>query len=144
MNLKEYEVFHRNEKCNIFADTFKRSVLLGYDSADFVKKVMTSDKLVTMTYEDERFEWCDECFLLNWMNNEEPFIINHNTEDKDAMWYLGWVYKYWMRVYNIKPREIYKIMPYEYFMKNFGFYHTQGEEYIIHDAINRYNRKNVN
>lgn len=38
--------------------------------------------------------------------------------------------------------EIYKILPFNRFVANFNFYHTQGWDYVIDDAIENYKTGN--
>ena len=129
-------------KCNIMGRAFEFSVnYYHYDSASLVKKVMT-DKRVEYLFEiDDCQDWCDGAFLMSILSYKlKP--IKGECADPYAMWFLGYLYKYWMKTRGTSCREIYKILPFERFMANFEFYHTQGWEYIIENAIEAYKLKN--
>lgn len=134
---KEYFKRLTNEKSNILGKTFERSTLLGLDSRKFVKILMTEPKLLDMLYNDERTEWCDECFLLSVFCEIYPFEKGE-TLDKFTMWYLGYLYKYWMRTRKANPNYIYKLLPIDKFLNCFDFYHTQDWDYVIEDVLRSY------
>lgn len=128
-------------KCNIFGTAFKVSVLqYGCDSSDFVRRVMTDKKLDWLFEIDDCQEWCDGYYLMGILNYYEHFKKG-TCADEYAMWWLGYLYKYWMMTRGTSRYEIYKILPLERFLTTFEFYHTQGWEYVIEDAIRVYQNK---
>lgn len=143
MNWVSYDEWLKSEKSDIFGKMFSRSVDFGYNSCDFVKELMTNPELEDMVFYDERTEWCDECFLLRVFENMFTFKKGE-TLDKYLMWFLGYLYKYWMRSKNMKPKEVYKILPVEEYLKRYAFYHTQGWYYIINDATDEYIKNSKN
>lgn len=129
-------------KCDILGVAFRRSVTKHkYDSEDFVKKVMTDKKLDWLFAEDNCQEWCDGHFLMSVLDYYENFKQGKCADDY-AMWWLGYLYKYWMTTRGTSRREIYKILPFKRFMASYKFYHTQGWDYVIEDAIRTYKNKN--
>ena len=129
-------------KCDIFGTAFKlSSVSYGYDSEHFVRVVMTDKKLDWLFSLDDCQEWCDGYFLMSVLDYREKFKKGV-CADGYLLWWLGYLYKYWMNTRGASRQEIYKILPFDRFVASFAFYHTQGWDYVIDDAIRTYKNKN--
>ena len=129
-------------KCEIFGTAFKlSSVRYKYDSEHFVKTVMTDKSLDWLFTNDDCQEWCDGYFLMSVLDYRENFKSGV-CADEYLMWWLGYLYKYWMKTRGTSRKEIYKILPFKRFVATFGFYHTQGWDYVIDDAIRTYKTGN--
>ena len=129
-------------KCDILGTAFKVSVThYKYDSKHFVKTIMLDKKLDWLFRIDDCQEWCDGYFLMSVFDHRENFK-HGKCADTYLMWWLGYLYKYWMSTRGTSRAEIYKILPFERFVASFEFYHTQGWEYVIEDAIKTYKNKN--
>lgn len=126
-------------KSDILGKAFKFSVdYYGFDSKKLVRTIMTDNRLDYLFECDDCQDWCDGQFLMSIIAYEvKP--VKGECADAYAMWFLGYLYKYWMKSRGIDRREIYKILPFERFMVNFDFYHTQGWDYVIDEAIRVYN-----
>lgn len=128
-------------QCDKLGIAFKISATqYNYDSEHFVKTVMTSKKLDWVFADDECQEWCDGYFLMSVFDYHEKFKVG-KCADEYLLWWLGYLYKYWMTTRGTPRREIYKILPFKRFVATFDFYHTQGWDYVIDDAIRVYNEK---
>lgn len=128
-------------KCNIMADAFKLSVKKGYNTIDFITKVMTSKKLDWLFAMDDCFEWADDAVLLS--------VLEHNLKlkkgpvlDEFTAWLIGYTYKYWLLTWNTNRYEIWNVLPVQRFLASFDFYHTQDWDYVIEDAIKVYETGN--
>ena len=129
-------------KCDILGVAFRLSATrYHYDSEDFVKKVMTDKELDWLFAIDDCQEWCDGYFLMSVLDYYEDFNSGKCVDDY-ALWWLGYLYKYWMNTRGTSRKEIYKILPFKRFMSSYEFYHTQGWDYVIDDAIRTYNTGN--
>lgn len=132
---------HLMRMCDRLGVAFKlSSVQYNYDSEYFVKTVMTSKNLDWLFEDDECQEWCDGHFLMNVLDYYENFKSG-KCADEYLMWWLGYLYKYWMSTRGTSRQEIYKILPFNRFVASFGFYHTQGWDYVIDEAIRTYKTK---
>lgn len=129
-----------NEKSSILAKVFELSVKEGYSSKKFVEAVMTNEKLAYLINEDNVPDWCDGYFLIATFSSEYAFEKG-KTISKDKMWFLGYLYKYWMKSQGMPAKEVYKILPYDRYLSMYDFYHTQGWNYIIQDATEVYKNK---
>lgn len=126
-----------DEKCDIFGKMFQISAAkFHYDSLDFIYQIMTTNnpEYIDMIMVDERTEWCDEYFLIAVLRDFCKFKEG-SVLDTFVLWFIGYTYKYWMRTRNMKPNEVYTILPVEVFLERFEFYHTQDWEYIVQDAM---------
>ena len=129
-------------KCNVLGTAFSiSSSRYNYDSEDFVKKVMTDKSLDWLFSIDDCQEWCDGYFLMSVLDYYLDFKSG-KCEDDYAMWWLGYLYKYWKNTRGASRYEIYKILPLKRFMVNFNFYHTQGWDFVIDEAIRDYKNHN--
>ena len=130
-----------NRKCDILGDAFELSVRqYGYDSHDFVKKVMTDRKLDWLFKIDDCQEWCDGHYLMSILDYYEDFKKGV-CESANDMWWIGYLYKYWMLTRGTSRREIYKILPLKRFVATSLFYCSQDWEYVVNDAIRVYETK---
>ena len=129
-----------NEKSNILAKVFELSVKNGYSSEEFVETIMCNEKLAYLINEDNVPDWSDGYFLIATFSSEYSFKKG-KTISKDKMWFLGYLYKYWMRSRSMSAKEVYGILPFKRYLAMYDFYHTQGWEYIIQDATEMYKNK---
>lgn len=131
-----------NSKCNVLGEAFKvLGIRYNYDSASTIKKIMTDKQFDWLFAIDDCQEWCDGYYLasvFSYYGNFKQGVVG----DDYALSFLGYLYKYWMLTKDTSRQEIYKILPYERFMATFNFYHTQGWNYIIDDAIRVYQSGN--
>lgn len=134
-----YEERLTAEKSEIFGKLFELSASkYGYDSHAYIAAIMTTPSIEDMVMNDERTEWCDAWFLSAVLNREISVQKGGEQFDAFTLWFMGYLYKYWMRTKKMRPAEIYAILPVDIFWERFGFYHTQGWNYIIADATAQY------
>lgn len=123
------------EKSEIFGKLFElSSSKYGFDSRSYISAVMTTPAIEDMIMNDERTEWCDAWFLSAVLNREISAYKGGEQFDAFTLWFMGYLYKYWMRTKKMRPADVYSILPVDVFLERFGFYHTQGWNYIIADA----------
>ena len=134
-SILSFEERERNRKCQLFGKMFIRSILMGYDSKNFVEQVMTYDGYIDLILLDDGYEWCDECYLLRLFENIKEFKKSENHIDSFELWFMGYLYKYWQLTRKMLPNEIYKIFSFEKFDEGFPFYHTEGWEHIINEVM---------
>ncbi len=128
-------------KADLFADCFVKSgEMFGYNSKSFVYEVMTNPLLEDLVYYDWRQEWAASTYLVPCMGHIVPFEKGNEYLPEYELWFLGYLYKWWMYSRKMKPKEIYENLPLEAYHAKFNFYHTQGWEYVISDAIASHKR----
>lgn len=128
-----------NRKCNILGTAFELSVKqYGYNSYDFVRKVMTDRKLDWLFEIDDCQEWCDGYYLMSILNYYEKFRKG-NCVDDYAMWCLGYLYKYWMSTRGTPRHEIYRILTPGRFLRCFDPYlDMPGWDAAIDEVVKRF------
>lgn len=127
--------FTLDEKCDIFGSMFKLlSTEYKFDSALSVRTIMTDKSLYWLFPNVDNQDWCDERFMLSQIMNRVHFTKGKVAEDY-AMWFLGYLYAYWILTRGSTREEVYRILPFERFIASFEFYHTQGWDFVIDDAI---------
>ncbi len=139
MNKPEEKRLHHIS--NVFSTAFESSVYNNCDSYDFARKVMTTRKIDWLFSNDDVQDWCDGWFLFSVMEHELGEFKKGKTLDKYVMQFAGYLYKYWMNTRHTSRYQIYDILPLERLVATFDFYHTQGWDYIIEDAIKTYKEK---
>ena len=124
-----------------FADTigkcFELSVRDNYDSVDYAGQFMNSSWGHDILTEDRIKEYTSVPYMYS-MSKNTLNLQSGSTCDPYVMWMYGYLIKYWVNKDNTDPKDIWKIMPLDRFHDMFGFYHTQGWNYIISDAVRRY------
>lgn len=130
----DLEAFVTDTKGNIFGWVFQLSAKKGYDSFKFIEKIMTDENLAFWVYEDDCQEWAFPSYLLSHFEQYATFEKGDRIMDEFELWFMGYLYKWWMRMYRTKPAIVYENLPVEVFHNMFNFYHTQGWDYIVTDA----------
>lgn len=116
-------------------DLFVLSIKRGYDSEDFIRQIMTSEFGNTLyAYEKSTYWWLAHTVAMEEIEKGDgnfKFKKTNNFIDADVMWYAGYLYSYWTTHYKVTANYMYSKAPIEYIEKMFGFFHTQGYDYVI-------------
>ena len=123
--------------CDTIADLFVLSGKNGYDSDNFCEQVLTSEYGIDVITGKKDREYYDYHYML------EGFEINLKLKrgasyDADVLWFAGYLYKFWVTFRGGEPKQIWKIAPISLINRQYGFYHTQGFDYVIDNLIDRY------
>lgn len=143
VELYGYDFEMRRVKSRIFADCFVLSGKDGYDSTHFITTVMNSSILEDygdLIYDDERQEWSCGIELLYNIVKLENLVMGGIQFEEYELWFMGYLYKYWMRTTGERPDIVFRQLPVGAFRKMFGHYHTQSWDYIIEDAKKMHSR----
>lgn len=125
-----------HDDCDKFAQVFSLSVNRGYDSIRFIQSVMTDESLEAVIFSNDKNEKEILSDIENRLNLDSGLTLSNFM-----MWFMGYTYMYWMLRHNLKPNEVYKILPVEKFIKRFNIYHTESCDFVIKDSIKRYKEK---
>ena len=129
-----------------FADTvgkcFEVSSEKNIDSYLFAKEFLNGKLGCEILSEDYLKPYNSFLYMFDVFNDDAK-ITKGIAYDKYIMWMYGYLVKYWVYFKEIKPEDVWKILPIDTFKDLFSFYHTQGWGYIIEDATERYNSKNL-
>ena len=124
-----------------FADTigkgFALSVNDNYDSLKYTGEFLNSKWGSDVLTEERLKEYNSLPYMYSRSKNSLQLKQGH-TYDRYVLWMYGYLVKYWVNKEKVQPGEIWKILPLNRFDELFGFYHTQGWNYIISDAKKRH------
>lgn len=122
------------------ADTIGNCFLLSardnIDSDDFCKQFLTSEWGISILTDNKMIEFSDYHYMYEGLTINLKFKSGKHYND-DILYYTGYLYKYWVSVFNDDPRYIYKIAPIRLIANRFNFYHTQDWNYVIEDIKSR-------
>lgn len=125
----------------LLADTigkcFEYSTVKNVDSYFFAEQFLNSKMGTAILKGDFLKPYNSFAYMFGLLQKEVSFCKGE-TYDPYIMWMYGYLVKYWVDNYNVSPKEIWKILPIDVFKDRFGFYHTQGWNYIIKNATKMY------
>lgn len=117
-------------QCRVIADCFMLSVDDGWASEDFTRKVMTQDWGLGVMMDRKMIEYSDYHYMYRGFVNSLN-KVEGETYPKHIMEYAGYLYKYWYAFYGVHPMDIYSAVPLSSVVKGWGFWHTQGWNYVV-------------
>lgn len=132
--------------CDIQGRLFQLSVEKGYDSKAFVKAFMNSKTAEYFDSSYNRLQWAGEEYILEETIDEckDKIENNGNVIDKEVIYWIGYVYRYWHFYKNESSRKIYKLAPFERMVRNYLMFHTMSLELAIEDLIDIHQQKKNN
>ena len=114
---------------------FEKSALLGYDSDTFIKCFMRSDLTSCLDKEYSRYQCVDEDYWLEELKDEYGKRLKKSVSvwDSEAMFWIGWLYRYWHYEFSKSSKEILSLAPPKRMISMYLPYHTLDPN----DAIER-------
>ena len=105
----------------------------GYASEAFVKAYMTSAVAADMDKEFHHIQWAGKAYILSRMGDElaDQLIKDGEIYDKEALYWMGYIYRYWHFYTGENSREIYKQAPAKTMNVVYLMYHTMSPEMAI-------------
>lgn len=124
-------------QCKMIAQCFVNSGISGVDSDVFCEQFLTSDYGYSILTDQRMTEYADANFMYEGLERELP-LKKGLCYEADILYFAGYLYKYWISTKETDPRAIWKIAPISLIAERYGFYHTQGYDYVIADLIDRH------
>lgn len=116
---------------------FEMSTKDHYDSVGFAREFLNSTWGSELLLEDRIKEY--ESLPYMYAKAKKNLNLKKGeTYDPYVMWMYGYLVKYWIYKNKTQPDIVWNTLPIDRFENMFGFYHTQGWNYIICDAEKRY------
>ena len=128
--------------CDIQGRLFELSGKKGYDSATFIKAFMTSEVAKGLDSKFNRMQWAGEEYLLAELAETAELIQSGNVYDKEALYWSGYLYRFWHFNTGEDSKEIYKQAPAETMNRNWLIFHTLAPEVAIEDLKEIYRQRN--
>ena len=124
--------------CDTQGQLFELSAEHGYASEAFVKAYMTSAVAADMDKEFHHIQWAGKAYILSRMEDElaDQLVKVGEIYDKEALYWMGYIYRYWHFYTGENSREIYKQAPAKTMNTVYLMYHTMSPEMAI-DRLRR-------
>lgn len=128
--------------CDIQGRLFELSAENNYDSAQFVKIFMTSDTAKALDSKYNRMQWAGEEYLLEEVTEAagDTLVADGKMYDKDILYWIGYIYRYWHFYTGESSAKIYKQAPVETMKRNYLMFHTMDPEVAIDDLKEIHNQ----
>ena len=129
--------------CDTQGQLFELSAEQGYASESFIKAYMTSDVASDMDKEFHHIQWAGKAYILSRMEEERADVLTQDGEvyDREALYWMGYLYRYWHFYTGEGSREIYKQAPARTMNVVYLMYHTMSPELAIDRLKETSNKK---
>ena len=119
--------------CDTQGRLFELASERGYASEAFVKAYMTSAVAADMDKEFHHIQWAGKAYTLSRMEDElsDQLVKGGEIYDKEALYWMGYIYRYWHFYTGESSREIYKQAPAKTMNVVYLMYHTMSPEMAI-------------
>ena len=119
--------------CDTQGELFELAAERGYASETFIKAYMTSAVAADMDKEFHHIQWAGKAYILSRMEDElaDQLIKDGEIFDKEALYWMGYIYRYWHFYTGENSREIYKQAPAKTMNVVYLMYHTMSPEMAI-------------
>ena len=109
--------------CDTTGRLFELSARKGLDSRIFIEKYMNSDACRRFDLPYDRLQWAGEQYILAELLDETP-VPQGETYNGDALFWIGYTYRYWRLYGGESSAEIYKQADAETMNMIYPGYHT--------------------
>lgn len=99
--------------CETQGQLFVLSAEKGYGSEAFIKAFMTSQVSKDMDKEFHHVQWAGKAYIFSQMEEELEGVLTKDGEiyDKETLYWIGYIYRYWNFYTGESSKEIYKQAP---------------------------------
>ena len=119
--------------CDTQGQLFELAAERGYSSKAFIKVYMTSQVSADMDKEFHHVQWAGKAYILSRMEDELGHRLKKDGEvfDKEILYWIGYIYRYWNYYTGESSKEIYKQAPAKTMNVVYLMYHTMSPELAI-------------
>lgn len=119
--------------CDTQGQLFELAAERGYASETFIKAYMTSAVAADMDKKFHHIQWAGKAYILSRMEDElaDQLVKVGEIYDKEALYWMGYIYRYWHFYTGENSREIYKQAPAKTMNVVYLMYHTMSPEMAI-------------
>lgn len=127
--------------CEMSADLFVRSVKKGYDSKDFIEKLMKSETAIHLYNKTDTQMWLGSSYIMETLEQEVQ-IEKGVTYPEDLMSWIGYLFACWNFTYDYDtPKDIIKQAPVDVLTLAYQGLHVLSFENAIMELKNIYQEK---
>ena len=125
----------RLKLCDIQGRLFELSAVKNLPSAVFIKAFMTSETAKELDSRYNRMQWMGEEYLLEEVlsNSGNMLSINGEIFNKDVLYWIGYIYRYWHYYTGESSAKILRQAPAETMKRNYMMFHTMDPIVAIED-----------
>lgn len=135
--------FQERQLCDIQGRLFELALKNEYDCPEFIKAFMNSQAAASLDDTYDRLQWAGEEYILEELEEEAGGLKKSDSSyDREAMYWIGYIYRYWHYYTHESSREIYKIADAKTMYECWPGFHTLDVEMAIDDLEEIYRQKN--
>ena len=113
---------------------FELSLDRGFASIEFINAFMRSKCAAALDMDYNKLQWMDAGYIMAELIDElGDKLVPGEQYSKDAMFWAGYIYRYWHFHTGESSREISKQASAERVLCGYPYYHTVAEEIAIED-----------
>lgn len=128
--------------CEMQAELFVRSREKGYASESFIKAFMLSDVAKDLDMPFHHMQWAGMNYLMSRLEEEHGSeLVVGASYDTEALYWAGYLYRYWHLYTGESSKEIYKQAPAKTMNIVYLMYHTMSPEMAIDRLKESYKEK---
>lgn len=132
----------KRQLCDIQGRLFELALKNKYDCPAFIKTFMNSQAAAALDDVYDRLQWAGEEYILEELEDEAKGLEKAGIiYNKEVMYWIGYVYRYWHYYTNENSREIYKIADAKTMSECWLGFHTLDVEMAIDDLKDIYKQK---
>ncbi|MDR0334336.1 MAG: hypothetical protein LBH69_00400 [Methanomassiliicoccaceae archaeon] len=120
--------------CELQGRFFEHSLKKGFGSLEFVDMFMMSTCAADLDMEFNRLQWLGEAYLMaEFIDEAGDKLASGKQYSGDALFWTGYIYRYWHFLTGESSREISKQAPAKRMMRAYPFYHTVSNKMAVED-----------
>lgn len=132
----------KRQLCDIQGRLFELALKNKYDCPAFIKTFMNSQAAAALDDVYDRLQWAGEEYILEELEDEAKGLEKAGIiYNKEVMYWIGYIYRYWHYYTNENSREIYKIADAKTMSECWLGFHTLDIEMAIDDLKDIYKQK---
>lgn len=132
----------KRQLCDIQGRLFELALKNKYDCPAFIKTFMNSQTAAALDDVYDRLQWAGEEYILEELEDEAKGLEKAGIiYNKEVMYWIGYIYRYWHYYTNEYSREIYKIADAKIMNECWLGFHTLDVEMAIDDLKDIYKQK---
>ena len=119
--------------CDMQGKLFFLSGKDGFDSERFIKAFMSSNSAGDLDKQFSHMQWSGEAYIYSRLKDENPeaFVSNGIVYDNEALYWMGYLYRYWHYYTGENSKEIIKQASAKMMNIVYLMYHTMSPEMAI-------------
>ena len=132
----------KRQLCDIQGRLFELALKNGYDCPEFIRIFMNSRAAAALDDVYDRLQWAGEEYILEELDDEAGGLKKAGTMyNREVMYWMGYVYRYWHYYTGETSRQIYKIADEKIMNSSWLGFHTLDVEMAIDDLKEIYHQK---